>query len=481
MSDQAPAALVGDVVVTRLTAASSRQMVHELRTHMDPQQLVKQPGDGRNDDPLVRAMVKNNIREPGSIVFGPTNRGEAIRKALGMTPVEVNRGLKTARLRGRGGAGFPCGMKWDFARAADGDRKYVICNADEGEPGTFKDRVLLTELADRIVAGMTIAGYAIGATHGLIYLRAEYAYLKAHLEDVLAKRRADGWLGNDIGGKAGFQFEVRIQLGAGAYICGEESALISSAEGTRGDPKNRPPFPAQKGYLGCPTVVNNCETLCCVTKILEEGAATFSEHGTEQSSGTKLLSISGDCARPGVYEVELGISLRKVLEMAGADAPKAVQMGGPSGTLVGAEQFDRKICFDDLATGGSVIVFGRSRNILEVVHAFMEFFVEESCGYCTPCRVGNVLLKDGIERIMAGRGEPSDLVEFEQLGAMMKSCSRCGLGQTSWRPVVTSLENFRAVYEERVESDPEGFRRRFDLKQAVAKAEEITGRSSLHA
>jgi [NiFe] hydrogenase diaphorase moiety large subunit len=481
MSDQAPAALVGDVVVTRLTAASARQMVGELRTHMDPQQLVKQPGDGRNDDPLVRAMVKNNIREPGSIVFGPTNRGEAIRKALGMTPVEVIRGLKTARLRGRGGAGFPCGMKWDFARAADGDRKYVICNADEGEPGTFKDRVLLTELADRIVAGMTIAGYAIGATRGLIYLRAEYAYLKAHLEDVLAKRRADGWLGNDIGGKAGFQFDVRIQLGAGAYICGEESALISSAEGTRGDPKNRPPFPAQKGYLGCPTVVNNCETLCCVTKILEEGAATFSEHGTEQSSGTKLLSISGDCARPGVYEVELGTSLRKVLEMAGAEAPKAVQMGGPSGTLVGEDQFDRKICFDDLATGGSVIVFGRSRNILEVVHAFMEFFVEESCGYCTPCRVGNVLLKDGIERLMSGRGEPSDLVEFEQLGAMMKACSRCGLGQTSWRPVVTSLENFRPVYEKIVASDPEGFRRSFDLKQAVAKAEEITGRSSLHA
>ncbi len=481
MSDQAPAALVGDVVVTRLTASSARQMVGELRTHMDPQQLVKQPGDGRNDDPLVRAMVKNNIREPGSIVFGPTNRGEAIRKALGMTPVEVIRGLKTARLRGRGGAGFPCGMKWDFARAADGDRKYVICNADEGEPGTFKDRVLLTELADRIVAGMTIAGYAIGATQGLIYLRAEYAYLKAHLEDILAKRRADGWLGNDIGGKAGFQFDVRIQLGAGAYICGEESALISSAEGTRGDPKNRPPFPAQKGYLGCPTVVNNCETLCCVTKILEEGAATFSEHGTEQSSGTKLLSISGDCARPGVYEVAFGISLRKVLEMAGAEAPKAVQMGGPSGTLVGEEQFDRKICFDDLATGGSVIVFGRSRNILEVVHAFMEFFVEESCGYCTPCRVGNVLLKDGIERLMAGRGEPSDLVEFEQLGAMMKACSRCGLGQTSWRPVVTSLENFRPVYEKLVASDPDGFRRSFDLKQAVAKAEEITGRSSLHA
>ena len=220
--------------------------------HLDPSKLVKQLGDGKNADPLVRAMVRNHIREPGMVVFSPINRGEAIRKTLGMTPTEVIRGLKTARLRGRGGAGFPCGMKWDFARAADGKSKYVICNADEGEPGTFKDRVLLTELPDRIFSGMTIGGYAIGAEHGLMYLRCEYAYLKPYLEEVLAKRRAEGWLGKNIAGKAGFHFDIRIQLGAGAYICGEETSLISSMEGTRGDPKNRPPFPAQKGYLGVP-------------------------------------------------------------------------------------------------------------------------------------------------------------------------------------------------------------------------------------
>jgi [NiFe] hydrogenase diaphorase moiety large subunit len=481
MCDQAPGALVNEVVVTNLTAERARQMVRELRQHLDPSKLVKQLGDGRNADRLVHAMVKNHIREPGPVVFSPLNRFEAIRKALGMTPMEVIRGLKTARLRGRGGAGFPCGMKWDFTRAATGDSKYVICNADEGEPGTFKDRVLLTELPDRIFGGMTIAGYAIGAENGLMYLRYEYAYLKPFLEDVLAKRRADGWLGNDIAGKAGFHFDIRIQLGAGAYICGEETSLISSAEGTRGDPKNRPPFPVQRGYLGCPTSVNNCETLCCVAKILEEGAGTFSEFGTEQSAGTKLLSISGDCARPGVYEVEFGVSLRHVLGMAGADQTGAVQVGGPSGQLVGEEQFDRKICFDDLATGGSIMVFSKSRNILEIVHAFMEFFVDESCGYCTPCRVGNVVLKDGLERLLACRGDPNDLVQFEQVGAMMKACSRCGLGQTSWRPVVTSLENFRPMYEAFVAGDPEGFCRSFDLKQAVTLAEKITGRTSVHA
>ena len=483
MCDQAPAALVNGVVVTNLTPDSAREMVCELRGHMDPKKLVKQTGDGNNASQLVSAMVNNNIcsTDARPIVFGPVNRGEAIRKALGMTPVEVIRALKTARLRGRGGAGFPCGMKWEFTRGAEGEKKYVICNADEGEPGTFKDRVLLTELADRIFAGMTIAGYAIGAQEGIVYLRAEYEYLVPMLEDVLAKRRADGWLGETIGGREDYHFDIRIQLGAGAYICGEETSLITSAEGLRGDPKNRPPFPAQKGYLGCPTVVNNCETLCCVTKILEEGPATFSELGTEQSAGTKLLSISGDCTSPGVYEVELGITLAEVLKMVGATKTQAVQVGGPSGQLIGPDQFERKICFDDLATGGSIMVFDDSRNLLEVVHAFMEFFVEESCGYCTPCRVGNVVLKEGLERMMDGRGEAEDLDQFVQIGSMMKACSRCGLGQTSWRPVVTSLENFRPMYEKLAGVDADGFRRSFNLKREVSTAEGITGRQSVHA
>jgi [NiFe] hydrogenase diaphorase moiety large subunit len=482
MCDQAPAAMVNDVIVSRLTPEGARQMIVKLREHEDPRQLVETFGDGNNAHRLVHAMVENNIQTgcQRPIVFGSVNRGEAIRKALGMNPAEVIRVIKTSRLRGRGGAGFPCGMKWEFARAAEGDRKIVICNADEGEPGTFKDRVLLTELADRIFAGMTIAGYAIGAAEGIVYLRAEYAYLRRFLENVLAIRRRDGWLGKSIAGKQDYDFDIRIQLGAGAYVCGEETALISSAEGLRGEPKNRPPFPAQKGYLGCPTIVNNCETLCCVTKILEEGPGTFQELGTRQTSGTKLLSVSGDCANPGVYEFEFGVTLRHVLETVGAQDSQAVQVGGPSGELVGPEQFGRILCFDDLGTGGAIMCFNRSRDLLEIVHAFMEFFVEESCGYCTPCRVGNTVLLEGVRRVRAGRGQPSDLTQFEQVGRMMKACSRCGLGQTSWRPVVTSLQNFRSHYESLVQDDPDGYQRSFDLKEAVAGAERLTGRKSTH-
>ena len=256
MCDQAPAAIVGDIVVTELTPDKAREMVRELRKHGDPKKLVKQPGDGNNAHPLVRAMVKNNIKKVGPMVLSPTNRGEAIRKALGMTPAEVIRALKTARLRGRGGAGFPCGMKWEFTRSAEGQRKLIICNADEGEPGTFKDRVLLTEKADRVFAGMTIAGYAIGAQEGIVYLRAEYAYLKDFLEEVLQKRRADGWLGKNINGKDGFSFDIKIQLGAGAYVCGEETSLISSCEGSRGDPQEPPAVPRAEGL---PQLPHKCQ------------------------------------------------------------------------------------------------------------------------------------------------------------------------------------------------------------------------------
>ena len=481
MSDQAPAALVNDVVVTSLSGDRAREIVRALADHMTPARLVRTLGDGNNAHPLVGAMVNNNLRRPGPIIFSPINRGEAIRKAVSMTPVEVIRAIKTARLRGRGGAGFPCGMKWDFAQTAEGKRKFAICNADEGEPGTFKDRVILTERPDRVFAGLTIAGYAIGASEGIVYLRGEYAYLRRFLEETLARRRADGLLGASILGRAGFDFDIRIQMGAGAYVCGEETSLISSCEGRRGDPKTRPPFPAQKGFLDCPTVVNNVETLCCVAKILEEGPATFSENGNGTSSGTKLLSISGDCMSPGVYEVPFGTTLNEVLEMAGATNAAAVQWSGPSGQMLGPDQFERRVCFDDLATGGSAMVFGPGRDLLEVAHAFMDFFVEESCGYCTPCRVGNVLLRDGMQRILDGLGDPADLEQFEQIGRTMATASRCGLGQTSSRPVITSLQQFRPLYEARVKTDADGYRRSFDLTKAVATAEAITGRPAHHA
>jgi [NiFe] hydrogenase diaphorase moiety large subunit len=481
MCDQVPAALVNDVVVTELSTDAARRIVRELRKHGDPTRLVTRHGDGCNGHELVRAMVMNNIRQRGSIIFTPTNRGEAIRKALAITPAEVIRAVKTARLRGRGGAGFPTGMKWEFTRAAGGEQRCVLCNADEGEPGTFKDRVLLTEMPDRVFAGMTIAGYAIGADEGILYLRGEYAYLRAYLEQILAKRRQDNLLGNNILGKRAFKFDLRIQMGAGAYICGEETALISSCEGLRGDPKNRPPFPAQKGYLGRPTVVNNVETLCCVTKILEEGPATFAEFGSQGSTGTKLLSISGDCRSRGVFEVPFGIKLSEVLKLAGGEDAIAVQVGGASGQMVAREEFNRTICYDDLATGGSLMVFGPERNVLEVADKFMAFFVEESCGYCTPCRVGNVLLKDRLERITAGCGEPADLEYLQELGTTVKTMSRCGLGQTSANPILTTLKNFRATYNALVKKRGDGRQPAFDLAAAVAEAETIIGRKSTHA
>ena len=481
MCDQAPAALVNEEVVNWLSSDGARRIVRGLQEHMDPKKLVKKLGDGNNAHELVRSRVVNNIRQAGPVIFADLPSGEAIRKALAMTPAEVIRDVKTARLRGRGGAGFPTGMKWDFARAADGERRYVVGNADEGEPGTFKDRVILTERPDLMFEGMTIAGYAIGSDTGIVYLRGEYAYLRRFLEHVLNERRRQNLLGNGICGKAGFHFDIRIQMGAGAYICGEETALISSCEGFRGDPRTRPPFPAQKGYLACPTVVNNVETFCCVARILDEGPGWFAQIGSKGSPGTKLLSVSGDCMSPGVYEVPFGIQLGELMKMVGAEDAAAVQIGGPSGQMVGPRDFERTLSCDDLATGGSVMVFGPQRNILDVVGQFMDFFVEENCGYCTPCRVGNVLLKERLENIMRGRGEPADLEYLKDLGETMKTASRCGLGQTAPNPILTTMANFPEVYQDLVKEPAGGVQPAFDIEAALSDAEAVAGRRSVHS
>jgi len=480
MSDQAPAALVNDVVVTNLTPDSAREVVRSLKDHLDPKRLVGNFGDGNNAHELVRAMVNNNIRRTGSVILDDYQAGDALSNALGMTPAEVIREVKTARLRGRGGAGFPAGMKWEFARAADGKKRYVICNADEGEPGTFKDRVILTERADLLFEGMAIAGYAIGSDTGILYLRAEYAYLRPFLEHVLAQCRNKGFLGKDVCGKGDFDFDIRIQMGAGAYICGEETALISSCEGLRGEPRNRPPFPAQKGYLASPTVVNNVETLCCAARILDKGSGWFFKLGSGTSPGTKLLSVSGDCKKPGIYELPFGTKLSEILELADAEDAIAVQVGGPSGQMVCPQGYQRTINYEDLATGGSVMVFGPRRDPLKVAGRFMEFFVEESCGYCTPCRVGGFLLKQCLERILGGRGEPADLDYLQQLAETVKTASRCGLGQTSANPVLSTLQNFRSAYEARIKKDDQGFQRSFDIRSALSEAEAISGRGSVH-
>ena len=479
MSDQAPAALVNEVVVTELSSDSAREIVRGLKKHGDPNKLIRKLGDGNNAHPLVRAMVKNNIRLRGPVVFSEFASGEALAKAVAMTPAEVIRNIKTARLRGRGGAGFPAGMKWEFTRGATGAAKYVLCNADEGEPGTFKDRVILTERPDLLFEGMAIAGYAIGAENGIVYLRGEYEYLRLFLEDVLAERRRGGLLGRDICGRKGFHFDIRIQMGAGSYVCGEETALIGSCEGGRGDPKTRPPFPAQKGYLGNPTSVNNVETFCCAARIIEKGAGWFCQLGTKTSPGTKLLSISGDCMSPGVYEFPFGVRLSEVLKIVGANGAKAVQVGGASGQMVGRNDFERTICYDDLATGGSLMVFGPERNVIETARQFMSFFIHESCGYCTPCRVGNVLLKERLERILEGKGRPEDLDYLEGLAETIQTASRCGLGQTSPNPVLSTLRNFRDVYERQVGIAESGLHPSFDVHAAVADSAKIAGRDTV--
>jgi len=499
MSDQAPAALVNDVVVTNLTPEKAREIAKSLKADPDPSRLVTELGDGNNAHELVKAMVKNNLHKKGEVLFGEYESGAALKSAVSMSAGDVIKLVKEAGLRGRGGAGFPTGLKWEFTANVEADEKYVICNADEGEPGTFKDRVLLTERADMLFEGMTVAGYAIGAGSGILYLRGEYAYLEAFLEDVLAKRREAGRLGKSVAGNDGFDFDIRIQMGAGAYVCGEETALISSCAGRRGDPTNRPPFPAQKGYLDKPTCVNNVETLCCVPPIITKGASWFMESCTRdglardaspipprepkasRSAGTKLLSVSGDCARPGVYEVPFGLTIRDMLELVGAPCAAAVQVGGPSGQMITPEEFGRAVCFDDLATGGSIMIFNGSRDILHIVSRFLEFFIEESCGFCTPCRAGNPIMKDYVDRIRAGKATPNDLVELESLAKTVKTASRCGLGQTSPNIVLSTIEKFRDAYESKLVSDTGGFQPTFDLKSAVKTAESLVGRKSVHA
>ena len=480
MCDQAPAALINDKVVTNLSSDRARELVEGLRASGDVEHLKLTLGNGNNSHPLVRAVVRNNLRERGPVIFAPLARGVALRKALAESATEVIKSVKVSRLRGRGGAGFPTGMKWEFARAAAGENKIVVCNADEGEPGTFKDRVILTEAADLVFEGMTIAGYGVGAASGIVYLRGEYAYLLAFLESLLKERREAGLLGRNILGKHGFDFDIRIQLGAGAYICGEETALLTSCEGKRGDPKNRPPFPAQSGYRGWPTVINNVETFCCVARILENGPGWFSSIGTNDSTGTKLYSVSGDCDRPGVYELPFGVKVIDLLNMAGAQDTAAVQVGGASGQMIGPKDFGRTLRFDDLATGGAVMIFNRQRDVLRVAEAFMDFFVEESCGYCTPCRVGNRLLRERLGQVADGKGSPEDLAYLQKLSETVKATSRCGLGQTSPQPVLTTLRSFRSEYERRVQTRPADLLPTFDGAAAVAVAESLAQRRSIY-
>jgi len=388
------------------------------------------------------------IRNEISFASIPAHAG--LLAALKQDRADVISSVTGSGLKGRGGAGFPAGLKWKFASEAEGEKKIIICNADEGEPGTFKDRVILSEWPDLVFDGMTIAGYAVGADLGVVYLRGEYAYLRKSLEDCLTARREAGLLGQDIKGKTGFSFDIHIHMGCGAYVCGEESALIESLEGKRGESRNRPPFPVVSGLFGVPTVVNNVETLAWVAALFVKGSSWFKGVGTEKSSGYKLLSISGDVERPGVYEFPMGIKISDILEAAGAKEAKAAVVGGASGVLVPAKDFGRTISFEDVSTGGSIIVFNQSRDLLDAVENFQEFFADESCGQCTICRMGNVKLLEGIRLLKAGRCTTKHLQALCALGESMKAASKCGLGQSAPNMFLSVLEHFRGEVMGRV-------------------------------
>ena len=415
MNDQEPAAIINGMVFTRLTKFRAREIIRDIKAGKHVEEMyVASYGDGANSNELIKSVVSNNIRKIGPILSPKAEYGSALKKVVKMSPDEVIDEVKLSNIRGRGGAGFPTGLKWEFCRKAPGDRKYIFCNADEGEPGTFKDRVLLTERPKRLLEGMAIAGYAVGAEEGIIYLRYEYKYLEEYLENVLREAREDNFLGKDICKKKGFNFDVRIQFGAGAYVCGEESALIESAEGKRGEPRDRPPFPVEKGYLNKPTIVNNVETLSAVTQIMNNGGEWYRSFGTRESTGTKVLSVSGDCLHPGVYEVEWGFSVNDILDLVGTMGEvQAVQVGGPSGRCIAPYDFNRILGYEDLATGGSLIIIGKQRDLLkDIVLNFMEFFVEESCGSCTPCRSLSVIYRDKLKKILNGRAVQKDLDDF---------------------------------------------------------------------
>lgn len=477
MSDQEPAALINGNVFIHLTPFRVKEIVRDMRAGKDVKKMHTSYLDGgQNKSEYLNSVVRSNIMRMGPVLTDDYNPGTIIMNNLPqLTPEQVIEEIKTSNIRGRGGAGFPTGLKWEFCRIAKGDKKYILCNADEGEPGTFKDRVILTERPKLLFEGMVIAGYSIGATEGILYLRYEYKYLKHYLENALEEARGKNLLGNDIGGIKGFNFDIRIQLGAGAYICGEESALIESIEGKRGEPRDRPPYPVEKGYNDCPTVVNNVETLCSVVKIMLKGGEWYSSLGTPVSTGTKVLSISGDCKYPGIYEVEWGLTIIDILDMVGATDVQAIQVGGPSGSLIGPEEFDRKLCYSDLVTGGSFIIFNFNRDLLKnVVLNFTDFFIEESCGSCVPCRSMIPLFKQKLEKILSGNGVASDLEDLQSWGKLMKT-NRCGLGHTAANPILTSLKNFRYLYEEKLERGKE-YETGFNLEQAVSESCEATTR-----
>jgi NADH:ubiquinone oxidoreductase subunit F (NADH-binding)/(2Fe-2S) ferredoxin/NAD-dependent dihydropyrimidine dehydrogenase PreA subunit len=412
----------------------------------------------------MRITLRNcGIIDPENIDDYLSVRGyEAIAKVLtGMKPQDVIAEVKKSGLRGRGGAGFPTGLKWEFTANQDADEKYVICNADEGDPGAFMDRSAIEGDPHTVLEGMIIAGYAIGAKKGIIYIRAEYPLAIKRLELAIAAAREHGLLGDNILG-SDFSYDIEIRLGAGAFVCGEETALIHSIEGSRGMPRPRPPYPSVSGLFGKPTLINNVETWSNIPVIILDGGDWFSSIGTETSKGTKVFALAGKVHNTGLVEVPMGTTLREIVYDIGGGIPdgktfKAVQTGGPSGGCLPEEYLDTQIDYESLAKAGSImgsggmIVIDEDSCMVSLSRFFIEFTQDESCGKCTPCREGTKRMLEILTRITEGKGHPGDIEKLERLGHMIQKSSLCGLGQSAPNPVLSTIKNFREEYEEHIE------------------------------
>ncbi len=467
LCDQGVACLINGYAIPKLTKERMNQIVYYVNRGIPLNEWSKEFFN-----------VNDNIIKSGLLLNEKSTHGEAIENAFNRGLKETLGEIDISGLRGRGGAGFKTAMKWQFCSEENAEQRYVVCNADEGEPGTFKDRVLLNSYADSVFEGMTVAAAIIGATQGFLYLRGEYLHLYEKLEAILAERRAYNLLGKNILGKQ-FDFDIEICLGAGAYICGEESALIESLEGKAGIPRNRPPYPVTQGYLGSPTVVNNVETYLAAANIAIRGGEWFAQFGTAKSKGTKILSISGDCEKRGIYEYPFGTTVQTILYDCGASDVLGVQIGGPSGTFISNQEFERKLAFEDLATGGSFIIFNNTRHILDIVHNFSHFFAHESCGFCTPCRVGTSLLKKQVDKIVEGHGSAGDIVALEELCQIIKNYSHCGLGQTAANPVLSTLERYPEIYQQLLKKI--SYEPGFDLDKSLETARRMAQRNDAAA
>ncbi|MCF8223977.1 MAG: hypothetical protein K9J25_12630 [Bacteroidales bacterium] len=371
------------------------------------------------------------------LIFEDIDPREILTRVKGMSATEIIEEVLESGLKGRGGAGFPTGMKWKFCSEEKEKDKYIVCNADEGEPGTFKDREILDRVAQKVYAGMTIAGKAVGAQTGIVYLRGEYKFLLPQLRAELEKF-------HKMIHELGFDFRIDFRIGSGAYICGEESALFESIEGRRGEPRNKPPYPTSSGLFGKPTSINNVETLVNSVIILKYGSEFYKKMGTQFSTGAKVFSVSGDTPKPGIYELELGMSLLEFVNEFGDGDTKAVQVGGAAGFCVPRKLFASTVIgFEGVPTGGSMKLFNSSRSMYNVLHNYLDFFNEESCGQCTPCRVGCQQLLKGVESVKRGESKSTYIDELVKLAATMKVASKCGLGQSVGNAFNSIVENFR--------------------------------------